>query len=80
MASLTEELDSRHPPPKSIGQICYEGYAGALGWDQDGESMKPWERLTLREQVAFEAGAHDVMQRGWADGGHRTGGRHARHG
>lgn len=80
MVSLTEEINSWNPPPKSIGQLCYEGYAGALGWEQNGKSMVSWEHLTLREKVAFEAGAHDVMQRGWQDAQPHPPGRHARHG
>jgi hypothetical protein len=80
MASLTEEMNSWHPPPKSTGQICYEGYAGALGWEHGGKAMPPWELLPLREQVAFEAGAHDVLRLGWQDAQPHPAGRHARHG
>lgn len=80
MASLTEEVASWDPPPKSIGQLCYEGFAGALNWERDGHAMRPWHLVPLREQVAFEAGAHDVIQRGWQDAQPHPPGRHARHG
>jgi hypothetical protein len=42
--------------------------------------MKSWELLPLRDQLAFEAGAHDVMQRGWGNSQPHQPGRHARHG
>jgi hypothetical protein len=78
--SLTQEMNSWHPPPKSLGQLCYEGFAGALGWEREGHAMKSWELLPLRDQLAFEAGAHDVMQRGWGNSQPHQPGRHARHG
>jgi hypothetical protein len=78
MASLTDEINSWHPQPKSLGQLCYEGYAGSLGWERDGHSMPSWEVLPLREQVAFEAGAHDVMRLGWQDAQPHQAGRHAK--
>jgi hypothetical protein len=78
--SLTDELMAWSEPPREAGQICYEAYAGALGWEQDGAVMPPWEKLTPRLQDAFRAGAHDVMQRAWTDGRANPAGRHARHG
>lgn len=59
------------------GRICYEAFAGALGWRWKGEPLKPWADLELFEKDAFRAGAHDVIQKGWVT--HKApAGRHTR--
>lgn len=53
---------------KSIGQLNYEGLAGARLWlDASGHLMPQWESLTLDEKKYWEAGARRVMQEGWLD-------------
>jgi hypothetical protein len=47
------------------GRICYETFAGLLGWKFRGVALPPWPDLPQYEQEAFRAGAHDVIQKGW---------------
>ena len=53
---------------RETGQICYEAFAGLLGWKWRGLPLPSWEKLEPVEQDAFRAGAHDAMQRGWSQG------------
>ena len=77
--ALASELKTRAEPQREAGQINYEGFASSLGWERDGYVLPPWEMLPGREQDAWRAGAHDVMQRGWLDGQEPPAGRHAKH-
>jgi hypothetical protein len=53
--------------PRPTGQICYEAWAGTLGWRFRGARLPSWKSLEPYEREAFTEGAHTVIQKGWAE-------------
>lgn len=51
---------------RGTGQILYETWAASLGWQFRDARLPAWPDLYPAEQDAFMLGAHEVMQKGWA--------------
>jgi hypothetical protein len=45
---------------KETGQIAHDAFRAKMGWEP-----LAWEDLSWREQEAWRAAAHEVMQKGW---------------
>jgi hypothetical protein len=52
--------------PQETGRIFYEAFAAGLGWQFRDTRLPAWPDLYPAEQDAFRLGAHEVMQKGWA--------------
>jgi hypothetical protein len=62
-----EDVFAEDPQYQAAGRVNYEAFAGFLGWQQNGQPMKPFSQLLPAEQRAYSEGAYRVIQKCWRD-------------